>query len=94
MVKPLEVLVGVSLGLFLDDLVSRIPCVNRQKVRIELEHVLGCLITEVHDCLHILNSLLELGPALSAKDGCAIVVVLISGLFGSCFAGLGCNSLT
>ena len=43
--KSLEVMVGVGLGLLLDDLVPGVPRVDRQKVRIELKHVRGRLIT-------------------------------------------------
>ncbi len=42
--QPLEVLVGVSLGLLLEDLVPGIPRIDRQKVRLELKHVCSHLI--------------------------------------------------
>jgi hypothetical protein len=39
--QPLEVRVWGSFGLLVNNLVPCVPCVDRQKVGVELEHVLG-----------------------------------------------------
>ncbi len=58
--QPLEVRVGVGFGLLMGDLVPRVPCVDRQKVGVELEHVLGRLITFCCAFLYGLQGLLKL----------------------------------
>ncbi len=58
--QPLEVHVGVGLGLLMDDLVPCVPCVDRQKVGIELKHVLGHLILLGRGFLYGLQGLLKL----------------------------------
>jgi hypothetical protein len=56
----LEVRVGDGFGLLMDNLVLHVPCVDRQKVGIELKHVLSRLITVHPGFLYGLQGLLKL----------------------------------
>ena len=67
--QPLEVRVVVGIGLFLDNLVPRVPCVDGQKVGIELEHVLSRLITFGRGFLCGLQGLLKLSLDGGAQGG-------------------------
>jgi hypothetical protein len=58
--QPLEVHVGVGFDLLMDDLVPRVPCVDKQKVGVELEHVISRLITFCRGFLYVLQGLLKL----------------------------------
>ena len=58
--QPLEVRVGAGIGLLLDNLDPRVPCVDRQKVDVELEHVLSRLITFCRGFLYVIQGLLKL----------------------------------
>ena len=64
----MEVCVGVGIGLFLDNLVPRLPCVNGQKVDIELEHVLSGLITFGLGFLCGLHGLLKLSHDVVRRE--------------------------
>jgi hypothetical protein len=67
--QPLEVCVGVGSGLFLDNLVPHVPCVDGQKVDVELEHVLSHLITFGCGFLCDLHGLLKLSLDVNTQ-GC------------------------
>ncbi len=58
--QPLEVHVGVGFGLLMDDLVPGVLRVDRQKVPVELKHVLSRLITFCRGFLYGLQGLLKL----------------------------------
>jgi hypothetical protein len=67
--KPLEVCVVVGIGLFLDNRVPCVPCVHRQKVGLDLEHVLSCLIMFSCGFRCSLQGLLELSLDVAAQGG-------------------------
>ncbi len=58
--QPLEFSAGVGFGLRVDNLVPCVPCIDRQKVGVELKHVLGRLITIRRGFLYGLQGLLKL----------------------------------
>ena len=67
--QPLEVCVGVGIGLLLDNLVPRLPCVNRQKVGVELEHVLSHIIMFGRGFHCVLQGLPKLSLEIGAQGG-------------------------
>jgi hypothetical protein len=64
--QPLEVHVGVGFSLLMEDLVSCVPCIDRQKVRVELKHVRDRLITLCRGFRYGLQGLLKLSLGLGA----------------------------
>ena len=65
----MEVHIGAGFGLLVDDLVPCLPCVDRQKVGVELNHVLGRIITFPRGFLYDLQGLLKLSLDPGAWGG-------------------------